>query len=264
MTAVRCTAEERALARASIYRLLALTFTYPTPAVLEATDRAIEVAAVAAPLVDEAVVAGVAALAAARAAASPGDQETSFQHVFTLSYSEDSPPYETAFSATHIFQQTAQQADLAGFYRAFGVDPQSERPDHIATELEFAYLLALKEAHARAHAEPEHVGIVRDAERTFLRDHLARWAPQIGQRIAVAAGRTPLGAAGRLLIAFDAAEERFLRLGAIARYRDEPVLIADEPGDMSCPLEDVVVAPEVLDLPFFDSREEAFRVPANS
>ena len=39
-----------------------------------------------------------------------------------------------------------------------------------------------------------------------------------------------------LLLAFISAEELYLRLGTIDRYRDDPVLIADEPGDLTCPI----------------------------
>ena len=189
--------------------------------------------------------------------------EPAYQHVFTLSYSEDCPPYETAFSSSHIFQQTQEQADIAGFYKAFGVNAQAERPDHVALELEFCYLLALKEAHARELDESEHVEICRDAQRTFLREHLARWAQLIGQRVAVTGSGTLYGAAGALLVAFVAWEERFLRLGTVARYRDEPLLIADDPGDMTCPAAEMASA-DVANLPFFESREEAASVLATS
>lgn len=230
----RVTAEERALARAALYRVLALACSYPTVAVRDALDRALEVADVAAEVLDDSVAAQVDGLAAAFGDAA--DLEATYQRVFTLSYNEDCPPYETAFSARHIFQQTQHQADLTGFYRAFGVDPQRERPDHLSVELEFAYLLTVKEAVARGRAEPEHVRICRDTQRSFLRDHLARWAPLIGGRLAITAAGTPYAAAGLLLAAFIAYEERFLRLGRVDRYRDEPVTIADEPGEFSCPL----------------------------
>lgn len=252
----RCTAEERALSRASIYRLLALSFSYPTSDVRDAIAEALPVAAVAGGLLDAATAGGVERVRAAFESSQDGDLERSYQHVFTLTYNEDCPPYETAFSASHIFQQTSEQADIGGFYRAFGVDPQAERPDHLIVELEFTYLLALKEAHARGLGEPEHVRTCRDAQRLFLRQHLARWAPLIGQRVAVTADGSLYGAAARLLIAFVRYEERFLRLGAVERFRDEPVMIADDPGDMTCPMEDVTTAPQVTDLPLFESEEE--------
>jgi TorA maturation chaperone TorD len=260
---VRCTAEERSLARAAAYRLLALAFSYPTPEVRAALPGAIEVARVAAELTDGATAAKVEEFADALARDGDAGLEAAFQRVFTLSYSEDCPPYETAFSSSHIFQQTQEQADIVGFYRAFGVDPESERPDHIALELEYCYLLALKEAHARELGEADHIRICRDAQRAFLRDHLARWAQLIGQRVAVTDSGGVYGAIGELLVAFVNWDERFLRVGRVRRYRDEPVLIADDPGDMTCPAEDLASA-EVANLPFFESREEADSVLATS
>lgn len=267
VTSVRCTAEERALARASMYRVLALAFTYPTVETLAALDRALPAAAVGAPLIDEATVRECARFAAALGQTTDeprrGTLEADYQRVFTLSYSEDCPPYETAFSARHLFQQTQQQADIAGFYRAFGVDARAERADHLAAELEFCYLLALKEARARADGEPEHVAICRDAQRRFVGEHLARWAPLISGRVRQVAGDTALGAAARLLAALVASEERFLRLGRVTRFRDEPVLIADDPGEMICPYAETAEAGQeplaVADLPLFESREEALR-----
>lgn len=252
---VRCTGEERALARASVYRLLALAFSYPTREVREAIRPAIAVAEVAATLLDDDLDRHVAQLGTALEASET--IEADYQHVFTLSYSEDCPPYETAFSANHIFQQASQQADIAGFFRAFGVVPNAERADHLAMELEFMYLLALKESHARSARESEHIQITRSAQRTFLTQHLARWAPLIGQRVVIFGAGSAYETAGRLLIAFSAYEERFLRLGTIDRYRDEPLMIADDPGDFECPMDDVDTAELSGALPVISAAEEA-------
>jgi hypothetical protein len=69
-----------------------------------------------------------------------------------------------------------------------------------------------------------------------MKDHVARWVPLIGKRIAVVGGGGFYSSAAGLLVAFISWEERFLRLGRVELFRDEPVLIADEPGDMSCPM----------------------------
>ena len=61
----RCTAEERALARASIYRLLALSFSYPTSEERAALAEALPVAAVAAELLRAPIADGVEAVRAA-------------------------------------------------------------------------------------------------------------------------------------------------------------------------------------------------------
>lgn len=232
----RATGEERALARASLYRLLSLAFSYPTEGSWASLGQALDAGAVAAELIDEATEEGVAQLTETLGRVSQQVAESSYQTLFTVSYNEDCPPFETAFSASHLFQQTHHLADISGFYQAFGVKAGGERPDHLALELEFCYLLALKEARARELKEPEHIEVSRNAQRVFLKEHLARWAPTIGQRIAVTGAGSPYEGAGKLLSAFVAAEERYLRLGAVDRYRDEPILIADEPGEMTCPI----------------------------
>lgn len=232
----RATGEERALARATIYRLLALAYSYPTADTVEKLGEALEFAPVAGDLINPAVAREVQMLAVSFESVDQPTLEASYQRVFTLSYSEDCPVHETAFSAKHLFQQVDHQADIAGFYRAFGVNAENDRSDHVAMELEFCYLLALKEAHARGLGERDHVAICRDGHRTFMREHLARWAPHIGQRIVVTGAGTWYERAAWLLLAFIAAEEIYLRLGTIDRYREDPVLIADEPGDLTCPI----------------------------
>ncbi len=108
------------------------------------------------------------------------------------------------------FTRTFEMADVAGFYKAFGVavSEGGERADHIAAELEFMHLLAVKESIAlQEEGAGEHSEVCRDAARAFLRDHLARWAPRLGECLAEAGGDPVYSSAGRLLgdfIAFDA------------------------------------------------------------
>jgi len=233
----RATAEERALARASLYRLLSLAFSYPTAEVHAQLEGAIEVARVGATLIDDAAEKGVAALAAALVDTGYRDLEGSYQTVFTLSYSEDCPPYETAFSASHIFQQTQHQADISGFYRAFGVRPDGDRPDHLATELEFGYLLALKEARAREEGDRPGLDATRAAHRKFLGEHLARWAPLAAGRVALGGGHAWHTSAAHLLTSFTAWDVRFLRLAKVDRYRDEPAPPVQSEAD-GCPIDE--------------------------
>ncbi len=257
-TTPRATAEERALARAAVYRLLALAFAYPTAETVAGLRAAADVATVGAGLIDAGTGGAAAEVARHAAGLSYQELEPVYQRSFTLSYNADCPLYETAFSASHIFQQTQQQADIAGFYRAFGVDPGAERPDHLALELEFLYLLSLKEARARESREREHVAVCRDAQRSFVRDHLGRWAPIIAGRIAIAGRGTFYGAAARLLRVFVAREEDYLRLGTIERFRDEPLLIADEPGEFTCPIDETITPISIDPLPV---GEEAAHAP---
>ena len=114
--------------------------------------------------------------------------------------------------------RTFEMADVAGFYKAFGVEvgDGNERVDHIATELEFMNLLAVKEFIAlQDEGEGEHAEVCRNASRSFLRDHLGRWAPRLGECLAAADSDPVYSSAGRLLggfIALDA--ERIDAAGA--------------------------------------------------
>ena len=100
-------------------------------------------------------------------------------------------PYEAGYGAHHVFQETQCLADVCGFYGAFGLEPsetQRERPDHIAVELEFMHVLALKEAYALLHEWGENADLCTQAEIGFLRDHLGRWAPSFLKRLSDRSG----------------------------------------------------------------------------
>ena len=139
----------------------------------------------------------------------------SYQQTFDASGGLRCPPNETAHTAAsphRAVTRTYELADVAGFYRAFGVEvvPGSERPDHIAAELEFMQLLAVKEAVAmEAEEGGEHTAVCRDAARAFLRDHLGRWVPRFVQKLEEEAADPLYASAGRLLdrfVAFDSAQ----------------------------------------------------------
>jgi nitrate reductase assembly molybdenum cofactor insertion protein NarJ len=99
--------------------------------------------------------------------------------------------YETELGLPNEYRQSQEMADIAGFYRAFGFQvggEQRERPDYLGTELEFLYVLSLKEACAVKRGIEEHVEVCVEARRAFLRDHLGRWIGLFAQSIARGAG----------------------------------------------------------------------------
>lgn len=102
--------------------------------------------------------------------------------------------------------QPHRLADLAAFYRAFGLEVAAdagERQDHLCLELEFMCVLAAKEAYALEHQlDPEDLCLCREAQSKFLREHLGRWVPAFARRLARMAGDTPLGALAGLTRAF--------------------------------------------------------------
>jgi DMSO reductase family type II enzyme chaperone len=92
--------------------------------------------------------------------------------------------YETEYGLDGSFRLSHELADINGFYSAFGFNVGGavrERPDHLATELEFMHLLVLKELRA---PEAEQIEICVDAQRKFLEDHLGRWIEAFAIRVA--------------------------------------------------------------------------------
>jgi len=86
-------------------------------------------------------------------------------------------PHETEYVRVPL-AKAAQLADIAGFYRAFGLRVSSAHPttpDDIATELEFMALVTRKEAYAHVRGWAEHAETARLSGRGFLESHLGRW-----------------------------------------------------------------------------------------
>jgi DMSO reductase family type II enzyme chaperone len=114
-----------------------------------------------------------------------------YTRCFGHTLSTECPPYETQYQYSHIFQQTQGLADIAGFYRAFGLevsDSAGERLDHITVELEFMGFLAYKQVYAMAQHGEEQVEICLDALKKFMREHLGRWVPTFATQLARKAG----------------------------------------------------------------------------
>lgn len=114
------------------------------------------------------------------------DFPSEYVRVFGHTLGQECSPYETQYGGAHIFQQAQDLGDIAGFYRAFGLevsDQAKERLDHISIELEFMAFLAFKEACALASNEKEKAEICREVQRKFLNDHLGRWAPLFTRRL---------------------------------------------------------------------------------
>jgi putative dimethyl sulfoxide reductase chaperone len=83
--------------------------------------------------------------------------------------------------------QAHRLADLAAFYRAFGLelaDDAAERQDHLAIQFEFMAVLAAAEAYAiDRHAKTAARAIGYHAQRRFLREHPGRWLPAFTRRL---------------------------------------------------------------------------------
>lgn len=112
-------------------------------------------------------------------------QET-FNDLFGHAVRGRCPPYELEYGGNEIIQQASGLADVAGFYAAFGVEVSPDafdRVDHVAAECEFMSVLCTKEELAIVEADAAHLDVCRNAQRTFLKDHLARWLPGFAYRV---------------------------------------------------------------------------------
>jgi TorA maturation chaperone TorD len=182
---------EQALARAGVYRLLGRTFGYPTPEVVrEVGELAARIAQ--APGTEPVLVEGLTRLAEAARAVEP--MALAGEYVLLFDRQVPCSPYEGAYEpmAPMAAGKSAQLADVAGFYAAFGMTPAAGQPDvedHVAVELEFMSVLALREAYALADGSREGQEVVRAAQVTFLTDHLGRWADIFARGVA---SMTPL------------------------------------------------------------------------
>ena len=144
--------------------------------------------------------------------------------------------YETEVGLPHEFRQSQELADIAGFYRAFGFSMGGsvrERPDHLAAELEFMHVLALKEVYAAQNEFVEAIGICADAQGKFLQDHLGKWIDLFAEALSRSAAEGPYVALARFTAGFVQADAR--RLGA----KLEPRQLGDGqptplPVEMSC------------------------------
>jgi TorA maturation chaperone TorD len=201
------------LARSAAYRLLSQATAYPTDEVVAALgDEDLSQAQAAAEVLGETFSERLDAFEREAKAASADELRSQHGRIFSHILSLDCPPCETVYTAREIFEETDQLSDIAGFFRAFGLDlAERERPDHITVELEFMQLLTAKEAYAQLHHGPEKARLCRVVQRKFMEDHLGRWGQQFAQQLERQAPAGYFRALAGLIDAFLEAEVSYLR-----------------------------------------------------
>ncbi len=127
--------------------------------------------------------------------------------VFSLTVAGGVAPYQLEYGDPGAFSKTQRMADIAGFYKAFGVELRvQERVDHMGAELELMHWLVCKEERGVELGKEEQVQVCRDAITKFMDDHLGRWAPFFAEQLAIAALHPFYRSLGELLGEFIAAE----------------------------------------------------------
>lgn len=213
MSAVQVPVLELALCRSLIYEALALGFCPPDREVAQrlASPEGSDALAEAAFLLDPELGELVGALA--RDSREVEELPRCFRLLFGHTSRGPVPPYETEYGTDALFLQPQEMADIAGFFRAFGLElerTQHQRVDHLACECEFLAFLCRKEAYALEQGEEDMLEQTCRAQRLFLRDHLGRFGPAVGRKLA-REDEGFYGALGKLCAAF--LEEECRRLG---------------------------------------------------
>lgn len=120
-----------------------------------------------------------------------------FERVFGLLMPSECPPFETEYCPqTFSVFRSQQMADIAGYYRAFGLTPgeiQCRRVDSLSMELEFMAWLVFKEeaSYACSNSGVNEAATCAAAQHSFFRDHLSWWLPAFARGLYFRSG-TPL------------------------------------------------------------------------
>ncbi|CAN5465671.1 hypothetical protein BH10ACT2_BH10ACT2_04730 [soil metagenome] len=133
-------------------------------------------------------------------------------------------PYEGSNVLATAGGITPRLADVAGFYRAFGLAVSGDRPDHIVAQLEFLAVALLTEAEALERGDSECADVASRATRSFVRDHIGGWIDAWSARVAEVdelVAWVPFAAAAADLVRSEAAQRNVIPL------RDNVALVAD-------------------------------------
>jgi len=105
------------------------------------------------------------------------------------------PPFESVWQEDRLIGETTV-AVIESYARAGFADihPEAGPQDHLAVELKFLALLALREAECRQAGDADGARRRLDQQREFLRSHLAAWAPRWADTL-IRETRVPLFAA---------------------------------------------------------------------
>ena len=241
------------LAREAIYRFLGLTLRGPhepiwSDGVRMADPRLLlQAALVAAEEQPEAVAAELAEglQAAARALRERPKEslQAEYDRLFGLVLPKDCPPCETEYiRAADVFQRAQVMADVAGFYRAFGLKPARtapERPDHVSLMCEFMATVLMKQRIAVADGREEQELLCVEAAGKFFAEHLSWWVPAFAHALSTKAKGGFFDAVAKALATWIAVErDRYgLANGAGEEVRPELIEPPEEAGGcLECPL----------------------------
>ncbi len=121
--------------------------------------------------------------------------------------------YGSEYKAENEFQRVNDLSDISGFYKAFGLSPDKDRPDSLRCELEFMYYIIFKKLHALEGDDIDNRGekvyVCADTQKKFFNEHLYPAAKKIGKKIISKAKDKFYAEAAKELLGFLESERRF-------------------------------------------------------
>ena len=136
---------------------------------------------------------------------------TEYTKLFSLNL--HCPQYEADYLAPSLDSTAHSIASVSNMYLTFGMrlaDHVTERPDHIAIELDFMYFLATKEARAFDGGQYKNRRACRHAQAFFLKTHLLRWGYQFARNLSRAISCDFYNGVQSILVSFLSAETKHL------------------------------------------------------
>lgn len=128
--------------------------------------------------------------------------------------------YGAEYLTTNEFQRAALMSDIMGFYMAFGLEPDKERPDSIVCELEFMHYLIFKRQRLRMGSADddaqEKSNVCRDAERKFFAEHLEPAATHLANKVLAASRHAFYRQAAEEMLVFLESERNHFGLASVA------------------------------------------------
>ena len=116
------------------------------------------------------------------------DLPEAYLEVFGHTISKECPPYESEYYGnSDITFRSQKLADIAGFYRAFGLDRRAEareRIDFLSFEAEFMEIVIARQLYAAEEGlGAERVHVCLQSQRRFFIEHLGWWLPAFGVQL---------------------------------------------------------------------------------
>lgn len=114
------------------------------------------------------------------------ERATIIREYDTLFRNRDICLYTTEYTTSSVFQKSNQLADIMGFYKAFGLELDEERPDALSIEFEFMHYIIFKGVYAvekNLTDAQEKRTVCLDAQKKFFDEHLYPGAQAIAEKI---------------------------------------------------------------------------------